>query len=156
MTQVTNTAASAAVAVFGTCQSHIPPSLLRVIPGAMACVYTLGTAVALRIVWLIIDLLVLLQAGVRTWAGDFLHLPNYYGPVDAICMNAVFGNFHSTREALLRASMLLVPGGHLVISHLMGRSATTGHDSNNSPAAVCIATSLTCYCCTGTHHGGSR
>eukprot|EP00878_Enallax_costatus_P002360 GHUV01002536.1.p1 GENE.GHUV01002536.1~~GHUV01002536.1.p1 ORF type:complete len:437 (+),score=125.17 GHUV01002536.1:127-1437(+) len=60
--------------------------------------------------------------GVRTWTGDFLQAPPYLGPADAILMNAVFGNFYSLREALLKAAMMLVPGGYLVISHPMGRS----------------------------------
>lgn len=60
-------------------------------------------------------------AGVRTWQGDFLQVPAYMGPVTAICMNAVFGNFVDLHEALLKAALILQPGGHLVISHVMGR-----------------------------------
>lgn len=59
--------------------------------------------------------------GVRTWQGDFLQVPAYMGPVTAICMNAVFGNFVDLHEALLKAALILQPGGHLVISHVMGR-----------------------------------
>jgi riboflavin kinase len=60
-------------------------------------------------------------AGVRTWQGDFLQVPAYMGPVNAICMNAVFGNFADLHEALLKAALMLQAGGHLVISHAMGR-----------------------------------
>ncbi len=60
-------------------------------------------------------------AGVRTWVGDFVQVPSYLGPVEAICMNAMFGNFLDPRAALLRASLLLRPGGHLIISHPLGR-----------------------------------
>jgi len=35
---------------------------------------------------------------------------------------AVFGNFSNLHEALLKASMLLQPGGHLLISHPLGRA----------------------------------
>ncbi|GAX73813.1 hypothetical protein CEUSTIGMA_g1264.t1 [Chlamydomonas eustigma] len=59
--------------------------------------------------------------GVRTWCGDILDLPNYLGPVDAIFMNGVFGNLFSQRDALLKAALLLRPGGHVVVSHPMGR-----------------------------------
>eukprot|EP00879_Flechtneria_rotunda_P030412 GHRR01033042.1.p1 GENE.GHRR01033042.1~~GHRR01033042.1.p1 ORF type:complete len:353 (+),score=100.97 GHRR01033042.1:621-1679(+) len=62
------------------------------------------------------------EPGVRTWIGDFLDLPHYMGPVDCICMNAVFGNFYSLEAALIKASTLLQPEDHVVISHPMGRS----------------------------------
>ena len=61
-------------------------------------------------------------AGVRTWQGDSVDLPAYMGPVDAFFFNAVFGNVHSQREALLRACLLLKPGGHIVVSHPLGRA----------------------------------
>lgn len=44
------------------------------------------------------------------------------GPVSAVCMNAVFGNFVDLHEALLKAALVLQPGGHLVISHALGRA----------------------------------
>jgi SAM-dependent methyltransferase len=65
-------------------------------------------------------------AGVRTWLGDFTELPPFLGTADAILMNAVFGNFFSQREALIKASFLLKPGGHLVLSHPMGRAWHAG------------------------------
>ncbi len=49
-------------------------------------------------------------------------LPNYQGPADAFFFNAVFGNVHSQREALLRAALMLRPGGWVVVSHPMGRA----------------------------------
>ncbi|KAF6257480.1 Flavokinase-domain-containing protein [Scenedesmus sp. NREL 46B-D3] len=61
-------------------------------------------------------------AGVRTWLGDFMQVPAYMGPANAICMNAVFGNFVDLHEALLKAALMLQPGGHLLISHAMGRA----------------------------------
>lgn len=60
--------------------------------------------------------------GVRTWCGDFLQLPNYMGAANVICMNAVFGNLPDEQEALVKASMLLQPGGYVLISHPMGRA----------------------------------
>jgi hypothetical protein len=59
--------------------------------------------------------------GVRTWQGDFVDLPPYMGTADAVIMNSVLGNLYSPREALIRASFLLKPVGHLVVSHPMGR-----------------------------------
>jgi SAM-dependent methyltransferase len=41
-------------------------------------------------------------------------------PFDAAFFNAVFGNLHDQREALLRVALLLRPGGHIVISHPLG------------------------------------
>lgn len=64
----------------------------------------------------------LLSQGVRAWQGDFLDLPAFQGPASAITMNAVFGNFASPRDALIKAALLLRPGGHLLISHPMGRA----------------------------------
>lgn len=58
----------------------------------------------------------------RTWQGDIIDLPDYMGPADLIFMNGVFGNIHSQEEALLRSSLLLRPGGQIVISHPMGRN----------------------------------
>jgi riboflavin kinase len=37
-------------------------------------------------------------------------------------MNAVFGNLPDPREALLKAALLLQPGGYILISHPMGRA----------------------------------
>lgn len=59
---------------------------------------------------------------VRTWLGDVAELPAYQGPFDAAFFNAVFGNLHDPREALLRACFLLRPGSHVVISHPLGRA----------------------------------
>ena len=61
-------------------------------------------------------------AGVRVWQGDFLDLPQYYAPFDAIVMNAVFGNMFDSRAVLLKASLYTKPGGHVVISHPLGRA----------------------------------
>lgn len=58
----------------------------------------------------------------RTWQGDFLQLPPYMGPAAAISMNAVFGNLPSPYEALLKAALMLQPGGYVLISHPMGRA----------------------------------
>jgi len=44
------------------------------------------------------------------------------GPASTVCMNAVFGNLPDPREALLKAALLLQPGGHVLISHPMGRA----------------------------------
>lgn len=63
-----------------------------------------------------------LRTGVRTWCGDFLQLPTYLGSAGAITMNAVFGNLPDPREALLKAALLLQPGGYILISHPMGRA----------------------------------
>eukprot|EP00803_Ostreobium_quekettii_P005762 evm.model.scf_977.2 EVM.evm.TU.scf_977.2 scf_977:34418-42634(-) len=60
--------------------------------------------------------------GVRTWCGDIIDLPTAMGPADAIFFNACFGNIFSTRDALLRATCLLVPGGRAVISHPLGHA----------------------------------
>lgn len=60
--------------------------------------------------------------GVRTWCGDFMQLPAFMGPASTVCMNAVFGNLPDPREALLKAALLLQPGGHVLISHPMGRA----------------------------------
>jgi len=60
--------------------------------------------------------------GARTWCGDFVDLPAYMGPADAVVFNAVWGNMHDPRRALLRASLLLRPGGRAVISHPLGRA----------------------------------
>jgi riboflavin kinase len=58
---------------------------------------------------------------VRTWRGDFVDLPSYMGPVDAVIFNACWGNMHDPRRALVRAGLLLRPGGRVVISHPLGR-----------------------------------
>jgi hypothetical protein len=50
-----------------------------------------------------------------------MDLPDYQGPADTIFMNGVFGNMHSQRDALLKAALLLRPGGHVLVSHPMGR-----------------------------------
>ena len=62
------------------------------------------------------------QPGVRTWCGDFMQLPAYMGSASTVCMNAVFGNLPDPREALLKAAFALQPGGHVLISHPMGRA----------------------------------
>ena len=59
---------------------------------------------------------------VRTWVGDIIDLPAYYGPFDAAFFNAVFGNFHDQRAALLHVAMMVRPGGWIVISHPLGRN----------------------------------
>ena len=60
-------------------------------------------------------------SGVRTWCGDVVDLPNFLGPADAFFFNGVFGNLYNQRDALLRAALMLRPGGCIVISHPMGR-----------------------------------
>lgn len=62
------------------------------------------------------------QPGVRTWCGDFMQLPAFMGSANTVCMNAVFGNLPNPREALLKAALLLQPGGYVLISHPMGRA----------------------------------
>lgn len=57
----------------------------------------------------------------HTWCGDIVDLPAARGPVDAVFFNACFGNLHDRREALWAACRLLRPGGHVVISHPLGR-----------------------------------
>lgn len=51
-----------------------------------------------------------------------MQLPTYLGSANAITMNAVFGNLPDPREALLKAALLMQPGGHILISHPMGRA----------------------------------
>lgn len=60
--------------------------------------------------------------GVRTWLGDIESVPPYQGPADAIFFNAVFGNVASQPSALIAASLLLRPGGHIIVSHPLGRT----------------------------------
>ena len=59
---------------------------------------------------------------VRTWLGDVCDLPAYQGPFHAAFFNAVFGNVADQRAALLAVALQLRPGGHLVISHPLGRA----------------------------------
>lgn len=59
---------------------------------------------------------------VRTWLGDVESVPPYQGPVDAIFFNAVFGNVADQPSALTAAALLLKPGGHIVVSHPLGRA----------------------------------
>lgn len=68
---------------------------------------------------------------VRTWTGDVVDLPSYMGPFDAVFFNSVFGNLHDQRAALLRAALLLRPGGWLVISHPLGRTWLEGYAAAN-------------------------
>lgn len=44
------------------------------------------------------------------------------GPFDAIFYNAVFGNLLDEHAGLTKACFLLRPGGHIVISHPLGRA----------------------------------
>ncbi|CAL8467470.1 g7008 [Coccomyxa elongata] len=60
--------------------------------------------------------------GMRTWVGDVESVPAYQGPFDAAFFNAVFGNVYDQRETLLRAALLLRPGGHIVVSHPEGKA----------------------------------
>ncbi|KAG1657679.1 hypothetical protein FOA52_013773 [Chlamydomonas sp. UWO 241] len=60
------------------------------------------------------------SACVRTWCGDIMELPPYQGPADAFFFNGMFGNMWSPRDALLKAALMLRPGGHIVISHPLG------------------------------------
>ncbi|KAK9816431.1 hypothetical protein WJX72_000132 [[Myrmecia] bisecta] len=66
------------------------------------------------------------NAGVRTWCGDVQSLPAYQGPFDAAFFNAVFGNVYDQRDTLLHAALLLKPGGHIVLSHPLGRQWLAG------------------------------
>jgi len=72
---------------------------------------------------------------VRTWLGDVAEVPAYQGPFDAAFFNAVFGNLHDQREALLRTCFLLRPGSHVVISHPLG-CAWHERYRGSHPAAV--------------------
>ena len=58
---------------------------------------------------------------VRTWCGDIVDVPAAQGPADAVFFNACFGNMHDQHAALRAACRLLRPGGHVVISHPLGR-----------------------------------
>ena len=60
------------------------------------------------------------SAGVRVWCGDIIDLPTFMGPADAVFFNACFGNLFSMRDALLRCTLLLPPGGRIIISHPLG------------------------------------
>jgi len=62
------------------------------------------------------------EGGVRTWLGDVESVPPYEGQADAVFFNAVFGNVPDQRSALLAAALLLRPGGHIVVSHPLGRA----------------------------------
>ena len=73
--------------------------------------------------------------GVRTWLGDVESVPAYQGPVDAIFFNAVFGNVADQPSALIAASLLLRPGGYIVVSHPLGR-AWHGRLRNADPETV--------------------
>ncbi len=59
---------------------------------------------------------------VRTWQGDIVDLPAFQGPFDAVFFNAVFGNVADQKAALTAAALRLQPGGHIVISHPLGRA----------------------------------
>ena len=56
----------------------------------------------------------------RTWCGDVMDLPDYMGPFDVVFCNAVYGNLHNPREALLKLLLMTKPGGYVVISHPLG------------------------------------
>ena len=60
------------------------------------------------------------EAAVRFWHGDMAQVPRYLGGADVIFVNAVFGNVVNEHAVLLRATFLLKPGGHVVISHPLG------------------------------------
>ena len=59
---------------------------------------------------------------VRTWQGDIVDLPAFQGPSDAVFFNAVFGNVADQKAALTAAVLRLKSGGHVVISHPLGRA----------------------------------
>lgn len=65
---------------------------------------------------------VVLARQVRTWVGDVCDLPAYQGPFNAAFFNSVFANVADQGAALLAAALQLRPGGHLVISHPLGRA----------------------------------
>mmetsp|Transcript_7828 Transcript_7828/g.23532 ORF Transcript_7828/g.23532 Transcript_7828/m.23532 type:complete len:455 (-) Transcript_7828:3051-4415(-) len=69
--------------------------------------------------------------GVRTWCGDVMNLPAYQGPADAFFFNSVFGNLWSPRDALLKAALMLKPGGHIAICHPLGWAWHAKYRSGN-------------------------
>lgn len=69
------------------------------------------------------------EASVRTWLGAFEELPLHQGRADVIFMNAVFGNLLDQHAALLHSSLLLNPGGKVVISHPLGAFSLDGNAS---------------------------
>ena len=75
------------------------------------------------------------EGGVRAWVGDVESLPPYQGPVDAFFFNSVFGNVADQASTLTAAALLLAPGGHIVVSHPLGR-AWHGRLREADPAVV--------------------
>jgi len=73
--------------------------------------------------------------GARFRCGDVADLPAYEGPFDAAFFNAVFGNVHDQRDALVRAALLLRPGGCCVVSHPLG-AAYVAQLREQEPAVV--------------------
>jgi trans-aconitate methyltransferase len=81
---------------------------------------------------------------VRTWLGPFAELPPHQGRADVIFFNSVFGNLPDPYEALLKSTLLLNPGGKVVISHPLG----VFHAAKMLPGALQSATVSTAHCLT--------
>jgi len=60
--------------------------------------------------------------GVRFWLGDVVDLPAWLGPFHAVFFNACFGNVFEQRDTLARTALLTCHGGHMVLSHPLGRA----------------------------------
>ncbi|PNH08875.1 hypothetical protein TSOC_004524, partial [Tetrabaena socialis] len=57
------------------------------------------------------------EPGVRVWKGDFCELPPHMGPADVIVFtDEPFGTEQSPRDALVKASLLTLPGGCVIIN----------------------------------------
>mmetsp|Transcript_44607 Transcript_44607/g.111914 ORF Transcript_44607/g.111914 Transcript_44607/m.111914 type:complete len:457 (-) Transcript_44607:313-1683(-) len=56
----------------------------------------------------------------RSWAGDLAELPDYLGGADAIVFCGSLGRMFDVRQALLRCSLLLKPGGAVAICEPLG------------------------------------
>ena len=62
----------------------------------------------------------------HTWCGDIIDLAATIAPlgsVDAIFFKSSFAHMHDQHEALWACCRMLRPGGHIVISHPLGRWA---------------------------------
>jgi SAM-dependent methyltransferase len=61
---------------------------------------------------------------VHTWCGDIVDLAATIAPlgsVDAVLFKSSFAHMHDQHEALWACCRMLRPGGHIVISHPLGR-----------------------------------
>uniref|UniRef100_A0A061RB93 riboflavin kinase n=1 Tax=Tetraselmis sp. GSL018 TaxID=582737 RepID=A0A061RB93_9CHLO len=76
---------------------------------------------------------------VRTWRGDVADLPSYMGPVDLVVFCGSLGRSFDARDALLRSSLLLQSGGHVLICEPLGRdwqNAAAAADPRHMPHAL--------------------